>query len=161
MLKVDGTGWNDTLNLPNLQQLSRLLGPSSKTIIHKILHKLGSGYIPSHSAISSDQDLSANADTSKKSITNRSFNKNKHGGMKYRPGIIRLGENYKNKVNKRRYQPIQSETPSYYSDQDSTVSQQQETMSLNEESFEKSPVGNIYTTVSSDRNRSTPHYFSE
>ncbi len=90
MLKVNGTKWKDTLKLPHPQQISNLF-ESSKHNILKLVTKIVNGNIlsdvkatPNSQSDTSDQFKSL----TKQNPTNR----------KYLPGIIRLGQDKKQKI---------------------------------------------------------------
>ncbi len=90
MLKVNGTKWKDTLMLPHHQQISNLF-ESSKHNILKLVTKIVNGNIlsdvkatPNSQSDTSDQFKSLK----KQNPTNR----------KYLPGIIRLGQDKKQKI---------------------------------------------------------------
>ncbi len=90
MLKVNGTNWKDTLNLPNAQKFFA----SSKSFFSKIVSKVLNGNI--HSGVKAIPD--SQSDTSSTSFLSRN-----------RPKVVGLGEERKQ----------QTKSPSHYAKQDS------------------------------------------
>ncbi len=88
MLKVSGTNMKDTLNIPNLQDISSLLG-SSRSFLNKIVTKVVNGNLLSNVKAIPDTQT----DTS--SIEFLSQSNYKITSRKFLPGIIRLGEGRK------------------------------------------------------------------
>ncbi len=84
MLKVNGSNMKDTLNIPNLQEISNLLG-SSRSFLKKIVTKVVNGNLLS--------DIKAIPDTQTDTSSNKFLSQNnyKSGNRKFLPGIIRLG----------------------------------------------------------------------
>ncbi len=88
MLKVNGTNMKDTLNIPNLQETSSLLG-SSRSFLKKIVTKVVNGNLLS--------DIKAIPDTQTDTSSNEFLSQSnyKTTSRKFLPGIIRLGEGRK------------------------------------------------------------------
>ncbi len=88
MLKVSGTNMKDTLNIPNLQDISSLLG-SSRSFLNKIVTKVVNGNLLS--------DVKAIPDTQTDTSSNEFLSQSnyKTTSRKFLPGIIRLGEGRK------------------------------------------------------------------
>ena len=107
MLKVDGTKWKDILKLPNLQQLSSVFG-SSKAFVNKLVTKVVNGNLLSNvkTITDSQSDTSANQFLS--------HDKHRPTNKKFRPEVIRLGQDRK----------LKAHTKSLYIHQDSMFSSQ-------------------------------------
>ncbi len=88
MLKVNGSNMKDTLNIPNLQEISSLLG-SSRSFLKKIVTKVVNGNLLS--------DIKAIPDTQTDTSSNKFLSQRnyKSSNRKFLPGIIRLGEGRK------------------------------------------------------------------
>ncbi len=84
MLKVNGTNMKDTLNIPNLQETSSLLG-SSRSFLNKIVTKVVNGNLLS--------DIKAIPDTQTDTSSNEFLSQNTYKpNRKFLPGIFSLGE---------------------------------------------------------------------
>ncbi len=105
MLKVNGTKWKDTLNLPSPQQIPSLLG-SPKSFVNKVVTKVVNGNILS------DAKATTNPQSDMSGHQFLAHDKHMTTNRKFRPEIIRLGQDRKQK-------PIPR---SYYVGQDSIVS---------------------------------------
>ncbi len=84
MLKVNGTDMKDTLNIPNLQEISSLLG-SSRSFLNKIVAKVVNGNLLS--------DVKAIPDTQTDTSSNEFLSQSNYKTTSL--GIIRLGEGRK------------------------------------------------------------------
>ncbi len=106
MLKVNGSNMKDTLNIPNLQEISSLLG-SSRSFLKKIVTKVVNGNLLS--------DVKAIPDTQTDTSSNKFLSQRnyKSSNRKFLPGIIRLGEGRKQNMDfwKRNRNGIKSFVP--------------------------------------------------
>ncbi len=85
MLKVNGTKWKDTLKLPHPQQISSIL-ESTKNSVKKVVTKISHGSILS--------DVTAYPDPQSDTSVNQflSHDTHKSTNRKFRPEVIRLGQ---------------------------------------------------------------------
>ncbi len=112
MLKVNGSNMKDTLNIPNLQEISSLLG-SSRSFLKKIVTKVVNGNLLS--------DIKAIPDTQTDTSSNKFLSQNnyKSSNKKFLPGIIRLGVGRKpnmdswekNRIGMKSFVPTSPTTP--------------------------------------------------